>query len=222
MGELGTAPRPGQMASPPETRVACNGGRRGGGRRHRCVGLGRWLAAAAASAIAAAVAAAELTHTSVSRERGVYVIEADATVKAEITAVRRLVLDHNRLHELSPVAVQSRVLGASPDGGVRLRLDLRPCIWVLCRSIVKVSDVEVDGSRIVYTAVPALGDFDSAVETLTLHAEGSSTRLAYRATLAPSFFLPAFIGTWALGRVVRGELSETARRIERAANEQLR
>jgi hypothetical protein len=173
--------------------------------------------------------AAEIVTTRVDRVQDRYHVEFEVLIEGTVDRVRGIVADHARLDELSPSVVSSRLLTGRSGSDARIEVVLRPCVLIVfCKTITKVSDVHIepDASRMRYNAVPGLGDFHEARETITLMqapTDGAPrVRFTYSAELKPAFYVPPLAGTWLIRRAIVGDLEETSRRVERIMHQDRR
>jgi hypothetical protein len=81
--------------------------------------------------------------------------------------------------------------------------------------VQRVLEVETAGNGDILTRTdPGMSDFEHGEETWQIRAEGRGTRLHYRASLTPSFFIPPYIGPWLLKSRLREELTVISNRLE--------
>ena len=159
--------------------------------------------------------AAEILFAEVAYNDRVYEVSFRVRLDASAGDVRRIVTDYSKLTRLSPTIVKSRV--SQRDEGVTLKLWLRPCVWVFCRNLRKVSVVYEEAGDIVYAADPAASDFLEASERLSIvdDSENPGTALVtYRARLKPKFVVPPLIGPWLVKRQILEDLQLTSERVE--------
>jgi hypothetical protein len=137
---------------------------------------------------------------------------------ADSTRVRALMSDYDHLDRLSPIVTQSHLLQRFDDGRRRIRLDVRACVWFLCKTVRRVQDVTLlaDGD-ITTTAIPELSDFSHAEERWRIEPLRQGTHIHYRAELVPSFFVPPMLGPYLMKQAIRRELLTAAERLERLA-----
>jgi hypothetical protein len=173
--------------------------------------------------LTAPAGAATILDTSVTEDDGRYRVAFDVHVEAELGRVRAILTDLERSDELSDAVVEHALLEARADGSRRVRFTLRSCVLFFCRDLRKTTDVSgAENGDIVFVTVPADSDFRSGRESWHFEAEGTGTRLAYRAELEPTFFIPPLIGPWLVKMRIRDELETTAERIEILAREPAR
>ncbi len=166
--------------------------------------------------------AAEVVTARVDRAQDRYHVDFEVVIDGTVDRVLAIVADHAGLDELSPSVVSSRLLTGRSGSDSRIEVVLRPCVLIVfCKTITKVSDVQIepDATRIRYDAVPGLGDFHEARETITLMQttmDGAPrVRFTYSAVLDPAFYVPPLAGTWVIRRAIIRDLEDTTRRVER-------
>ncbi len=174
------------------------------------------------SGAAVAASAAEVLRSEVHHRAAHFEVVFEVVLSAPHEAVQRLVTDYGNFSELSSTVVHSEVVARIADGRSRVKLILRPCLWLLCRRLVKVTDSYVSpAGDIVHVTLPKYSDFREARERLTVTPEagGTQTRVLYRARLVPDFGLPPIVGPWLVRRQIVNELSATADQVEALARE---
>lgn len=164
-----------------------------------------------------AVTAAEILHADVVYDDQAYNVSFKVRLDAEPDDVRRIVTDHSQLTRLSPTIVKSDVVQAGPGGVTTIKLLLRPCIWIFCKQMTKVSDTQIVDGDLVYVADPQASDFHIARERL--HIEGDTgtahrSLVTYTARLQPKFAVPPLLGPWLIRRQILSDLTLTSERVE--------
>lgn len=179
------------------------------------------LAASAALLLSlSSASAARFGALVVARSGAAYTIAFEAVVDAPSRRVFAVLSDYARLGELSPAIVSVRVVPAPGGRGVRVRSVLKSCIWLFCRSVVEVQDVvQPDERTVVGRIVPGQGDFRSGWTIWRVAALGGRTRLRYDASFVPDFWVPPFIGRWAIERSLRADFEASMPALERLANQ---
>ena len=177
-----------------------------------------WLLAHVPSGLAADILQSEVRHRD-----GVYRVRFAVRVHAEANAVRALMTDYAHLSRLSTVVTGAEIVQRFGDGTQRLRLNLRACVWILCKDLRKLQDVIAHpNGDIVSVTIPAESDFSHAVERWRIVAESNEpgaarTRIDYESVLTPSFFVPPVIGPALIKRALRRELTHSIETLERLA-----
>ena len=167
--------------------------------------------------------AADILQSEIQHRDGIYRVRFAVRVHAQVDAVRALMTDYARLSRLSPVVTGAEIVQRYGDGTQRLRLNLRACVWILCKDLRKLQDVTAHAAgEIVTVAIPAESDFSRAVERWRIvadpsHGGAARTRIEYESELTPSFFVPPFIGPTLIKHALRRELTHSIQALERLA-----
>ncbi len=137
---------------------------------------------------------------------------------ADAGRIRELMTDHNHLDRLSDTVTTSQVLEVLADGSRRIKLDMRACVLFLCKTVRRVQKVTtLANSDITTSAIPELSDFARAHEHWRIQGQQKGTRIHYWAELAPSFFVPPWLGPYLIKQAIRRELVTAAQRLESLA-----
>lgn len=96
----------------------------------------------------------------------------------------------------------------------------RGCVMFFCKSLKRQGRVERERNRVMRAfADPEKSDFRRADEVWEFSEEGGGTRVVYRLTMEPAFWVPPAIGPWMIKRKLRNEGGEAIDRIEEVARE---
>lgn len=159
--------------------------------------------------------AAPALTVGVERADGVYRISARGEVAAAPAAVWRILTDYEHMAEFVPDLERARVLSRSGDEAVIeqfgvarflfFRRAIRLVVQARERPITQIDISLVDGDMKLYhctwqlTAVPATG----------------GTRVDYRGTLAPKFYVPGMMGSSMVRADVERMMTAVMRRLDR-------
>ena len=163
----------------------------------------------------------ELETSEVRHKDGVYTVKYSALLDAPHEQVFNIASDFNNYKLLSPSVTQSEILEDAENGHIRVRLLIRSCAAMICKTLNKVSDVTLTPLfKISSQVVKSQSSFEELSEELLLAAvPGQKTRLQYKATVNPDFFVPPVIGPWLAMRLIKRELTISTRRIEKKASD---
>jgi hypothetical protein len=164
--------------------------------------------------------AAEIIEVQVEQDSGAYHIYFEIIIDAPRDRVYEVLSDYEQMQELSPGVDSSELLSGRPGGDATIDITLRPCVWVLCRKMRKVSDVTINAyGAIVFTTIPDSSDFKKGREQIIVKSTKTPgrTRVTYNASLAPDFFVPPLVGTWLIRKHVRQNLEVSMERVEKRA-----
>tara|TARA_R110002096_G_scaffold174389_2_gene350119 strand:- start:399 stop:965 length:567 start_codon:yes stop_codon:yes gene_type:complete len=171
-----------------------------------------WLLISAAHA---GTAAEQPVIVDVQREAGnVYRFSMQFVANAAPESVFAVITNYNQLTELNPLIKSSRLLPSNSPGVDRVELITEGCLLFFCKKIRRVEDARVDDDLNITTViVPSMSDFKSGDTRWTFKSDGDKTIVNYIASMQPDFWLPPFVGPYALKRQIRSQLQYTARKI---------
>ena len=166
--------------------------------------------------------AAETVEVQVEQEGGAYHIYFEILLDAPKDRVEEILKDYGNLDELSTSIVNSDLIDGAPGEDATVALTLKPCVWILCKTLQKVSTVRINAyGAIVYTALPDKSDFKYGREQVIIKRKmaTSQTRVTYNAKLVPDFFVPPLLGSWLIRKHIAQNLKKSNARVEELANQ---
>jgi hypothetical protein len=182
----------------------------------------RGAAALGALAVATLAAAATIDDLDVERERGRYLLEAEARLEATPESIYAVLtdFDDNRYSRISRAYKESRYLDPAADGTPVVYTRMEGCALWHCMSLERTERLETDAPHwIKSTTLPEGSNFKYSTSEWTLERDGENTRMTYKLEMEPDFFVPPVVGPWYLKRTLsQGGLRAVAR-IERLARE---
>jgi len=96
----------------------------------------------------------------------------------------------------------------------------RGCVLFFCKSLKREGRVEREHNRVMRAyADPEKSDFHQADEVWEFSEDAGGTRVIYRLTMEPGFWVPPAIGPWMIRRKLRNEAGEAIDRIEEVARQ---
>jgi len=106
------------------------------------------------------------------------------------------------------------------DGAPIIHTTMEGCVLFFCVTMRRVERMKTDAPGFIRTdTLPEQSDFKSSFSEWRLVPEGRGTKMTYRLTMEPDFWVPPLIGPWVLKqRLVRGGTG-AINRIERLAKE---
>ncbi len=163
----------------------------------------------------ACTANADPVTVEVSREAGnTYKFKMQFVANAPVSRVFALITNYDQLAELNPLIKSSRLLPSPAVGVDRVELITEGCILFFCKQIRRVEDVKVDRQLTITSEfVPSLSDFKSGDTQWTFTSHGQTTTVNYQASMVPDFWLPPFVGPYALKKQLHSQLNYTANKI---------
>lgn len=166
--------------------------------------------------------AARIVEVQVEQDSGAYHIYFEILLDAPRNRVYDVLSDYGNMQELSPGIIRSEVLSGEAGDIAEIDLTLKPCVWILCRKMRKISKVTINAyGAIVYTTIPESSDFKKGREQVIIKAtrKTGQTRVTYSASLEPDFFVPPLIGSWLIRKHVRQNLEVSMERVETLARQ---
>ena len=167
--------------------------------------------------------AAETVEVQVEQEDGAYHIYFEILLDAPKSRVETILGDYEKFDELSPGIERSEILTGLPGGSATVDITLRPCVWILCKTMRKVTNANINAyGAIVYTTIPESSDFKFGKEHVIIKRGKTpgQTRVTYNAKLVPKFFVPPLLGSWLIRKHILKNLEISNQRIEELASQQ--
>jgi hypothetical protein len=184
--------------------------------RHTALAVG----ALAASALGAA---ATIDDLDVERQRGRYMLEAEARLAATPESIYAVLtdFDDNAYSRISRAYKESRYLDeTAADGTPLVYTRLEGCALWHCMSLERTERLETDAPRwIKSTTLPEGSNFKYSTSEWLLERDGENTRMTYKLEMEPDFFVPPIVGPWYLKRTLSQGGLRAVTRIERLARE---
>lgn len=172
------------------------------------------LLAAAAASFAWNATAEEIRELSVSRDGPVFTTRAEFVIDAPQAAVSRAFTQFDNLAAINPTILDSRS-ETTADGRLRVTTRLRDCVVFFCRAIALVEYVSLAGEDELQTQIIAdSSDFESGQAHWQFIAVGSQTRVLYKSSIEPKFWVPPLLGQRALRNTLRRHIRAAAGRLE--------
>ncbi len=162
--------------------------------------------------------AGDIQSMEVEYENGVYRLDFDVIIDADLEAVRAIVSDYNQLSRLTDILIESTVLPSPDPDLIRRRMVTRACLLFFCMEAVAVEDVREMGIFILTTIIPEQSDFKSGTTEWQLtESDNGKSRITFHGEQEPAFWLPPVVGPlWLKGKLER-EAEKTIERIEALA-----
>lgn len=181
-------------------------------------------AAAAFAALAASALgiAATIDDLEVTRQRGRYLLEAEARLAATPESVFAVLtdFDDNRYSRISRAYKESRYLEPAADGTPLVYTRMEGCALWHCMSLERTERLETEEPyRIKSIALPESSNFKHSTSEWLLEPDGDDTKMLYKLEMEPDFFVPPLLGPWYLKRTLSQGGLRAVVRIERLARE---
>jgi hypothetical protein len=182
----------------------------------------RGVAAFGALVASALAYAATIDDLDVTRQRGRYLLAAEARLAATPESVFAVLtdFDNNRYSRISRAYKESRYLDPAADGTPLVYTRMEGCALWHCMSLERTERLETAAPYHIKSIVlPESSNFKHSVSEWVLERDGSDTKMTYTLEMEPAFFVPPLVGPWYLKRTLsQGGLRAVAR-IERLARE---
>ncbi|HEY3515823.1 MAG TPA: SRPBCC family protein [Gammaproteobacteria bacterium] len=185
----------------------------------RAAGAAATLGALGAGALAAA---ATIDGLDVTKQRGLYSLEANARLDARPESIYAVLtdFDDNAYSRISRAYKESRYLDPADDGTPLVYTRMEGCMLWHCVTLERTERLETEAPRwIKSTALPEGSNFKHATSEWVLEPDGDGTMMTYKLEMEPDFFVPPVIGPWYLKRTLSQGGQRAVTRIERLARE---
>lgn len=177
------------------------------------LGLLFLLSLGAFSVPAGEVAAAVVRHSG-----GRFTVHTDILIQAPVARVRTTLMQFENLPKVNPGIKKVEILERIDASRLRMRVESRVCMLLICRRYRWVQEVSILASGDIETRIdPEVSDFREGWVRYRLLPEGAETRLIVDAELVPDFWFPPLIGPLLIKNKLRNEALKTAARIEHLA-----
>ena len=146
-----------------------------------------------------------------------YLITFEAQIDAPMDNVKQVIYDFEEASKLTP-AVKSTEVYRYDDDTARVTAVMRPCIFIFCRTMEKLTIVNLEEDRIHLVGIEDAGSFRNSDEVIKFADVEQGTKLRYKGDISPSFFMPSWLGVRFIRGSVRKYLGPLLANIETKAN----
>ncbi len=161
------------------------------------------------------VSAGEIESVEVVEHEGVYTLDLSVTLSASFQAVYEILIDHEQLHRISEVLVDTKFISEPGSPAKRRRLVTETCILFFCFAAVMVEDVRITEDRISTRIIPMLSDYRKGETIWQVESNGpDSSRIKLHVELEPAFWIPPVIGPYVMKKKMESEARKTIHNIE--------
>lgn len=170
--------------------------------------------------ISATVLPATIHTIEVVQDHGVYRLVSAAYIDAPREAIFEVLTDYERYGRISSVYTDYGFMEPAADGVPIVYTTMESCVLFFCVSMRRVERMETKAPGFIRTVtLPEQSDFKFAVSEWTLTPDAGGTKMTYRLTMEPDFWIPPVIGPWALKQRLERGGTGAVNRIERLAIE---
>ena len=146
-----------------------------------------------------------------------YIITFSAHLDAPVSNVENIIHNYENAAKLTPAVLKTEVVRFD-EVTARVTATMRPCVFIFCRTIEKLSIINLEENQIHFTGVQDAGSFRNTDEILRFGAENQGTKLSYKGDFSPKFFLSQWLGVRFIRGMVRKYLGDMLAEIETKAN----
>ncbi|ABM61170.1 SRPBCC family protein [Halorhodospira halophila] len=191
----------------------------GGRRTSRLGAIGHTaLVAALSLLIAPPIGAAEILERDFEVRRPDFELRVVARLDAPREAVWAVLTDYERLAELSPGLLESRIIANDEAREILVATVTEGCLLLFCRKVQRVEAMEEDPpGRIRARILPEHSDLRHGVTDWLLEDHGEATHVTVHARLRPDFWVPPGIGPRQMQRTFMRDMTELMERVETEA-----
>ena len=146
-------------------------------------------------------------------------VELELVLDAPPTRVEAVLRDYADYPRLDPSILESTVLDRPDSETVMLFTKLRACSGIFCHTVNRVERVREGVLELTAEAVPERSDVSSGYTYTRLQSLDGRTLVRYRTSMAPKFWVPAFIARPLMLRTLRQASVDLFRHIEAHARQ---
>lgn len=164
--------------------------------------------------------AAQFYSLKVSRDGDRYEVRADVFLDAPLPQVYGVLTDYNHLTRISSAIRRSHVVKRIDAQTYIVFIESRACVLFFCHNIREMQRViELTPRRIIASAIPQESNVKMASDSWHLKNDSNGTRMRWKMTLVPNFWIPPVIGPVFVEGEMRAEGQYTAEGVEKLARE---
>lgn len=143
-----------------------------------------------------------------------------ALLDAPTDKVEAVLRDYEKYPQLDARILEAHVLERPAEHTVILSTTLRACFGPFCRNVTRVERVEESRLELKAVTDPAKSDVKFGETRTMLSGSAGRTRVSYRTSIIPGFWIPAIIGRrWMLNEL-RAATIELFGNVENKAQQQ--
>jgi hypothetical protein len=123
-----------------------------------------------------------------------YQFELVAMIDAPVERVEAVLRDYPHYSALDERILDSKVLERPEQGVAILATTVRACFGPFCRNVKRVERVAEEPRALTATTDGSRSDVKRGETRTELTVTENGTRVTYRTTIVPDFWIPAFVG----------------------------
>jgi hypothetical protein len=179
--------------------------------------LRHFTASIALLAACASAHALTIERSQASYENKHFNFELTALVDAPVAQVQKVLRDYEGYRKLDSRILEARVVERPTDYSCVLETTLRVCMGPFCRNVKRVEYVQESPLELVATADPSRSDVKFGETHMMLSVADGRTRISYRTSIVPDFWIPAIVGRRWLLKTLEDATTDLFRSIEAEA-----
>jgi len=146
-----------------------------------------------------------------------YRIELDLVLHQPAERIQAVLRDYSSYPSLDAGILESKILERPDEATVMLFTKLRACSGLFCRTVQRVERVQESSFELLALVVPEKSDVVSGQSHTVLQTVEGGTRVRYRLTVVPKFWVPPLIGRSVMLRTLREASLDLFRQVEMRA-----
>lgn len=170
-----------------------------------------------AAVISAPAAAFTVEHSATRYADKRYHCELTVTLDAPIERVAVVLRDYEDYPELDQRILNARVIERPEEDVAVLATTLRACFGWFCRNVDRIERVQEEPRALTSTVDPARSDVTFGETRTELEELDDGTRVTYRTTIAPGFWIPPIVGRRWMLNMLEGATTNLFRNVEAKA-----
>jgi hypothetical protein len=146
-----------------------------------------------------------------------YTFELVATLDAPIDRVEAVLRDYANYPTLDQRILEAKVLDRPAANEATLFTNLRACFGPFCRTVKRTETVREEVHELRATTIADKSDVAYGETFTQLSNAGKRTRVVYRTTISPDFWIPRFVGRRVMLNTLRDATLNLFGNVERQA-----
>lgn len=148
-----------------------------------------------------------------------YQFELVAKIDAPLERVEAVLRDYLHYSKLDTRILDSKVLERPSQDVAILATTVRACFGPFCRNVKRVERVEESPQVLTAISDPTRSDVKSGQTRTELTVSEDGTRVTYRTSIVPDFWIPAFVGRRLMLRTLQDATINMFTNVEKIAIE---